>query len=183
MRKLLFTMVLVLMVFSTYGQGDKFTFSDEQPELIGQYVVVEADSASIEQMYNRTIEWINITYKNPEKVILSKVEDKYIRIEGFGTVGSTSTLGMTIPIDAFYGITFEFKENKAKFELTSLRSAPSAQLPSINMTPNKDDIYKKNGKIRGNIAGYYRDMLNYFNGLATDYESYINEPLTSESDW
>ena len=112
MKKILFTLTLSLLTIISFAQAS-FTLSEEKPDFPPQFIVLEIDSLSIEDGYKRTLEWININYNTPSKVIKSQIENKYVRIQGVSKNGFTFVnMGMTFYKDIRYTIEFKFKENK-----------------------------------------------------------------------
>ena len=48
------------------------------------YIVIPVENKTASEISKKIIERIKITYKNPDKVILSTIENEYIRFEGIG---------------------------------------------------------------------------------------------------
>ncbi len=80
----------VVIGFSTtiFSQGDRFKLDEESPIFPNQYVVLKVDSLSIKNAYNKTLEWVSITYNTSDEIIKAQLKDKFIRIEGSGKLYS-----------------------------------------------------------------------------------------------
>jgi len=184
---LFFCLVFTLSVCS---QNSKFELSEDKPSFPPQYVVIEKEGMSVEDGYQRAIEWINVTYKNPAEVIKSQIENKYLRMEGYVSgLYIADRMGLVAPYDVKYVISFNFKENKIKFDVdsatfyigpTQYSSGGWYNLSFVNST-----LYKKNGKPKYELTKA-KKVLDYFNGLATSVQEYVNKPVeaaSSDDDW
>jgi hypothetical protein len=85
------------------------------------YVVLDIENKKAAELYTNALKYINKNYKNPEKVIIGKVENESLKFQTF--VGSFMVVKnsiVKIPIDAEYSILLDFKDNKVKFEIQGL---------------------------------------------------------------
>ena len=62
------------------AQETEFTFDSNKG--MTDFIVVPVEGKTAPEIYKKIIEWIKVTYKNPDKVILSTIENEYIRFEG-----------------------------------------------------------------------------------------------------
>ena len=63
-----------------------FSFAQEIPKLKltpsgVEAIVVSVDSLKADYLYKKSINWVQETYKNPEKVLKAKIENEKIRID------------------------------------------------------------------------------------------------------
>ena len=189
MKNLIFTFTL-LFTFSFIAQNSKFELSDDKPTFPPQFVVIEKEGMSIEEGYQRIIEWVNVTYKNPAEVIKSQIENKYVRIEGFSSgLYIADRMGLIPPYDVKYVITFNFKENKIKFDVDSATFyIPPSQYSSggwYDLVFVNSAMYKKNGKPKYELTKAKKVMA-YFDNLASTVQNYVNTPVevaTDDDDW
>ena len=68
-------------------------------------------------MYNKTLNWVKETYKNPDAVLKMKIENEKIRIDAIAT-GLLKIRGNSFNLS--YVIEISFKDNKYRFEIISL---------------------------------------------------------------
>ena len=69
---------IILFTFLISGilnaQETEFTFTPEKG--MTDYIVTTVDGKTAPEIYKKIIDWIKITYKNPDKVILSTIENE-----------------------------------------------------------------------------------------------------------
>ena len=106
----------MLLVF-TGMNAQKFAFNTDGT---ADYVVFTADSISANDLYNKALGWINVTYKNPASVIKAKIENKMIRIEGFEKSAFSRTFadGDKAEYDVQYTLVMEFQDGKYRVKYT-----------------------------------------------------------------
>jgi hypothetical protein len=195
MKNLLFALAL-LISFSGYAQEKRIQVTSKNPTFPPQYVVVEKDSMSVEDGYQRAMEWIKVTYKDPSKVILSEIENKYIRIGGFTSgLYIADRMGLIAPYNVNYTIEFNFREGKVKFEVTgatfdipaSTYNGIYSSAKTYDLMFNHPDLFKKNGKPKYEYKKATK-VTNYFNDLVSNFSEYVMNPVsnsssTSDDDW
>lgn len=185
------TLMLLFCSFISFCQGEKFELTSEKNELINQYVVIQKDSMSINDGYNKVLEWVNITYNTPKEVIKSQLENEYVRIEGFSeNFTSQNILGVKYSYNGKYSITFEFKPNKIKMELTRIQIYSDRTQYSAggwsDQYPTYEMQYRKNGKLKKQIAGYVQGMVNNIDLLRMNFQQYLfneNKSVVKKDDW
>ena len=209
MKKLLFTIALLISAVS-FGQSFELTDKqvDEGPKLAqGSYklftpVLVLEVTGSAEDLYNKTIGWVNETYKNPDEVIKGKVEGKYVRINGFvGSLLSNNVIGTTFYYDVRYSVEIKFRENKIRYEVTKMEQyIPASQYGAsrwddmvfgFKVAKKKGKANKKTGlrspgKIDKNGAKNYESVKSYFENLGLGIKEYVensSSESTSDDDW
>ena len=169
MRKLILLLTLFTITLN-FAQDNKFFQLDKNG--ISDFVVTEVPGKTKEELYNQTLNWINKTYKNPDKVILGKVENDYIRIEGYSdNIYVLNTLGSENRTDSKYQIEISFKDGKYKFDVIELKYTASGfgwlDIPFSNFY-KKDGEKKAMFKFSDKIPQYFNDLnkslLNYIEG-------------------
>ncbi len=135
------------------------------------YIVVQVDSLKSSYCYEKCIEWIGKTYKNPESVIKSKIEGTSIRIEGVED-GLIHTNGGVRYLTR-YNLEFTFKDGRYKFDVLSIETYANAQY-GWNSFPFKGDwaAYYKDGEPK-KAWQCINDIPVYFNNLNADLKKYI----------
>lgn len=172
---LLFTLLTYL---STYSQ-EKFNFDNNG---LNDYLVLNFKNKTKSELYSKTINWIKETFKKPNEVINSKIENEKIFIEGISP--STLRIGGGSSMNAKYRIEIAFKEGKLKFNPTRLEYYTKEYgWNEIYINENAKRYYKKNGKVRGLYSNLITDIPNVFNNLSKDLENYINGKKKTEEDW
>lgn len=191
MKRYLLVFTMLLTPYLLLAQGDIFQLNEEHPELINQYVVIKKDSLSTTDGFNKVLEWINISYNTPKEVIKAQLQDEYIRIEGYNSkITSQNVIGTMFIYEGKYSLTFEFKKNKIKMELTRLQvyNEPtkysaggwSDQFPSLALQT------KKNGKPRKGIQQFQKGLQDSMNDLRLSLQSYVNntnKSIVNKDEW
>lgn len=150
------------------------------------FVVTTVPDKTQSDLYKKTMDWLQVTYKNPDEVIKAKIENDYIRIEGSSPdLVTINALGRT-PNLTRYQIEIGFKDGKYKFDLLSLEYYHKA---SVKWLPVKlddgSDYFNKKGELRS-VAKYYPEISDYFNNLNNSLKDYIEgKSATSakKNDW
>ncbi len=192
---LLFLSLTLFTINLSYSQEDakveNFGCTKDAPSLVNQFVVIEKDSMTVAEGYKWATDWIKITYNTPKEVIKSEIENEYIRIEGIkGNSPCIKSLGMLICWDTKYSISFEFKENKIKFQVTRLQLYTAPSQYSTGGWSDSDSTYasltRKNGKPAKDMISMDKGFNDTLNDLKNSFEQYINNPIkekTTKSDW
>ena len=103
------------LIIEEGSNASKGTFEYMKPMM-----VLEVEGTPTE-LYNKAINWVNETYKNPEEVIKGKVEGDYLRLDGFkSNLTQQSALGMTYYYDVRYTVKLNFKDDRFKYEITKM---------------------------------------------------------------
>ena len=185
-KKIKLTALLIVIYTFTYGQ-DKFVY--DQRGLNPKYVVVEMDGLKQDELFKKTINWIKETYKNPDEVIKTTIDNKKVRFEGFkDNIICIKSLGMVYCYDGLYTIEIEFKDNKYKFTPMSIEyRVPASQYSVGGMRPislSDGSAYYKKGKLRKmyNTIPLSVEML--LNGLNLSLSKYLStEQEEGNDDW
>lgn len=182
------TILLILAVCSlTFGQ-DKFIY--DQEGLNPKHVVVEMDSLEQNELFIKTINWIKESYKNPDEVIKTTIDNKKIRFEGFkdNLVCSSHSGGMVYCHSGLYTIEIEFKDNKYKFTPLSIEyKVPATSYTPARMFPisfiDGSAYYDKKGELRKMFETIPSSMETLFNDLNTNLSNYLlSEKKENEKD-
>ena len=151
------------------------------------YVVIQKDGQTAAQLYQKTLDWANRTYSNPEKAIIGKIENEYIRILGAKpNFLCVHAIGIPTCQDSRYEIEISFKDGKYKFDVTKLElyMAPS-QLTSGGWSETPMDfagIYNKKGEIKPAFRDYPTALPAYFNAVNRSLSGYISG-TELKNDW
>jgi len=206
MKKLL--LILLCLPMIGFGQISSFEFSKQRSAFPNQYVVLELDSLSTEDLYDRTLEWIVVIAPklgsdpvsladNTNSIsIKNKIENLYIKMEGVISANLECYYHSVWPIagytDLRYHIEFAFKENKVKFDIINIQYYISQvtiyhQMGWADLNLEHSNMYKKNGKIKQDKLEQTNRMIEYFNGLALSLYNHLETPIekntSEEDDW
>lgn len=163
MKKIILTVILLISV-NAFSQTEKFYF---KPDGTSEYQVFETPNFKASELYQKTINWININYKNPNSVIKAKVENEMIRIDGFGqnVFSRTFKSGSKGNYDVKYTIEFEFQDSKYRVKYIHNGITVDGKQVFFSFTDVINNIPDKNGNVWTNAK--------------EDYEKYIQTQLDS----
>jgi len=174
MKKVLFILLLISAFANAQEAEFKFTkdgFTD--------YVIGTVPNKTASELYKKTIDWINITYKNPKEVIKGQIENEYIRIEGFkSSMLCKKILGSNICENGRYQIEISFKDGKYKFDVISLETYVNAsQYNSGGWYPveltNTSYAYKESGELKPMFKNYPNQIESTFNSLNNEFKKIL----------
>ncbi len=216
--KYLFTLSLFIFGFSLSAQIDTINKNSnvskiELTDSIGEFnfgmegltdfIVLRLDTAiNYKDMYSLVINWIKETYKMPDKVIQTTIENDMIRIEGVNLRALTyQTALLNISYDLKYTIEFRLKDGKIKIDPISLNCyVPSSQYVvggwyPVPIDSNAINYYKYSKKtkmyeLRKENQSYPIEISKVFNDLSLSLFNYLkkhkgtkNITENSKSDW
>lgn len=146
----------------------------------------------------KTIDWISLNFKNSQSVVQAKIENEFIRIEGFkeSLVCVNGMYGKDCR-DGKFILEISIKDGKYKMEITDIEqyleatNNRSGQNYPARWMPikNTESSYERGGKKHvGEISSYYKDFVEipiFFNKLNKNLEEFILESniLSKKSDW
>jgi hypothetical protein len=188
--------ILLLFLFVTglvNAQETQFTLTSEKG--MTDYIVINVEGKTAPEIYKKAMEWIKVTYKNPDKVILSTIENEYIRFEGVSsTLYALNIMGKKY-YDTKYQIEISTKDGKYKFDLISMENYyPSSQLSTGGWSPNgiftdnmpKETLdkllYKKDGSFKGTYK-YFAEVPEYFNNLNNSLLESMTSTVKRSDGW
>lgn len=184
MKKII-TIFTLLYSFLSFGQEKEFTFTKSG---LSDFVVTESEGKTQIELYKKCTDWVSLTYKNPKEVIKAKIENEYIRIEGFSNdIVCYNYMGKRCS-DTKYEIEISFKDGRYKFDVLSI-SELNNMSKSISWTNfeinNPVAIYDKKGEIKKSYK-YIPEMVPaYFNNLNLELKNFLKSDSipSKKSDW
>ena len=187
MKKLLLLLLALLFYYNSFAQ-DQFTYTKEG---LTDFVVVNVDDLSRIDVYNKTINWVKETYKNPDLVIKTSIDGDKVRIAGFKEhLICTRALGIPTCYGGTYTISISSKDGKYKFDPSSVtyRLPPTPYSYGVDQNFYLNDgspYYKKNGKIRTSWKTVPENIAQFFNDLNLNLKNYILKNHTNkiQEDW
>ena len=163
------------------------TFGQELPNLIitpsgVEPIVVIVEGKTATEMYNKSIDWINETYENPNEVIKAKIENKKIRINGLSKGAWRYTAGIKVVFSVGYSIEISFKDGRYKFEY-NINNFYNDSNNGEKMGESYLNFYKK-GKVRKYYTESIPSLEKTINNISKSYYNYISGKTDEiEDDW
>ena len=157
-------------------------------------LVLEAEGTSSE-LYQKAINWVNETYKNPEEVIKGKVEGDYLRLEGFtSNLLQANIIGTIYYYDVRYTIQLNFKDGRFKYEITKIEqyfpSTTYTESRWISLMNGKEVGFKtanRKGKPKKSGVANFNGLKSYFENLGISIRDYMqnnnSSATSSDDDW
>jgi hypothetical protein len=173
------------LVIEEGSNASKGTYQSMKP-----MTVFELEGTATE-LYNKAINWVNVTYKNPEEVIKGKVDSDYLRLEGFtSNLTKSSTLGMTSYYDVRYTVKLNFKDGRFKYEITKMEYNQPDYGGWFSMMANNEVEYKtanRKGKAKKDGVANFNAIKSYFENLGISIKDYMQKndasKTKSDEDW
>jgi hypothetical protein len=188
MKKLLLVIFVITQLAN--AQDTKFELT---PEKFTDYVVVPFEGKSQSDIYKKTLQWIEYTYKNPKEVLKSNIENEYIRFEGVKDgLYSIQIRKKKYSYLTRYAIEISFKEGKAKFDVTNTEFYLPTSTPATSAGWNKIDldnssyIFEKfeKGELKSAFINF-KDIPSHFNTLVDSFTEFVKSDTipSKKSDW
>ena len=192
-------LILLLLFIPLVSFGQKFNVEEINVTEGAKYlqgkslkyepvVVIEIEGTE-KELYQKCLNWINETYKNPDEVIKGKIEGEYVRINGsISSFYQMSALGSTSYYDSRYTLEFRFKENKVRMEVTNIEFyIPSSQY-STGEWLNAGFSFRianRRGKANKDGLAMSKRIPSYFEGLAIGLKDFSSKGMMKEieDDW
>ncbi len=172
--------------FYSNAQETEFTFTAEKG--MTDFVVTPVEGKTAPEIYKKVIEWIKVTYKKPDEVILSTIENEYVRFEGVSDISS---------FKCKYQIEISIKDDRYKFDLIGLQvfvNPNQSGVPvgwndfrAVNFITNStkeslENMYKKDGTFRA-YCKYTPEFPTYFNNLNKELSESIISAVKKSDGW
>ena len=140
---------------------------------ITDYVVSDCEGIAKDVMYGKAIEWVNLTFKNPNEVLIANLENNIIRLE----FSETSK-----PIKKFV-VEIQFRDNRYKFDPISIMF-PTVPVPSNDFIETLNKYYNKDGSLKSRTATTVKSVQNILNSTNVSLKNYINGVnVNPNDDW
>jgi hypothetical protein len=167
MKKLILGICLFISFYSYSQELPKLKLTPNGVEAI----VVATDSLKASDMYKKSLNWVQETYKNPDKVIKAKIENEKIRIDGFANnAWWYKALGIKNSYDMEYSLEISFKDGKYKFEYTIGQFFADGQKVFYDFTA----FFKKSGEVRSAYTDAVPSIEETMNSLSLSFYEYVS---------
>ena len=197
MKKFIFLVATALTSSILFGQDTtpaqtppptNFTITKDVG--LSPFIVVKTEGKTKEELYKKTIEWINKNYNKPSEVIKAQVENDYIRFQGVSKEKYCWDALVTFCNDIRYEVEVSFKDGKYKFEVLSLEDYHVTGASGLRVWGRinyKDSWthFKNTGEVRKMYAKNIKEITSFFDELSKNLYDYIyNQNDTAKSnDW
>lgn len=177
-KSILFLVITFLLTSITIAQ-DGFEYNIDG--LNTDNFVVEVESKTKEELYERAVQWLKFKYNNPYKVIRSKTDNERLLIEtidqkAFETEGNPAR-------NIKYTLELTFRDGRYRFHLQEL-SYITDKVPfnhPINFKSG-EEFYNKKGEEHRAFRGASASITKYLNDLFDTLESIVKEGIQEKKD-
>jgi len=176
MKKTLLLLIAVLLYGASFSQvTPKLQLTPEGIEP----VTLNVDGLSASEIYKKSLDWVQETYKNPDEVLKANIENKKIRIDGFSPDALSFKNMVVVSWGVSYSLEISFKDGRCRYDY------------DINYFTGSDggrtvityvDFYKKNGDIRKSYLPAVSSLENTINDLLLNYYNYITGKTDAAND-
>ena len=177
-------MAIILTSITVQSQDSATTSGIPQLKLTPagvEPVVVPVEGKTATELYQKTLNWVQLTWKNPDMVLKAKVENESVRIEAFAAnAWSYKSLGIPMSYGMHYTVEIGFKDGKYRFEYrVGDFSADGAKVLYDYKT-----FWKKDGTLRKAYAESPAQIDAEMNALNLSLYNYITgKSTTTKKDW
>ncbi|MCT4143047.1 DUF4468 domain-containing protein [Elizabethkingia anophelis] len=173
MKKIFIILSLTLCIFA-FGQ---IKFELNPITGINTTTIIPIKDKKSSDLYKATYKWILKNYKNPDNVIVAKIENEFIKIKGYASelynVGSRKK-------NVIYILEFSFKDGKFKTDISEMKFETGIiDLPTMDVRTESRFFYK-NGELTSEGNETAQLLTSYFNEIN---EGIINTVNGKNNDW
>jgi hypothetical protein len=184
MKKILFVLLMVVC-YSSNAQETEFTFDSERG--MTDFVITPVEGKTAPEIYKKIIQWIKVTYKNPDKVILSTIENEYVRFEGSSDNFYAMNPISKIYVPVKYEIEISIKDGKYKFDYIGMTIIENGTKIPYFSAKSKEElepypIFKKDGSLKSTYK-YFTEVPVYLNNLNKKLSESIKSNSNKTDGW
>lgn len=133
-------------------------------------IVLNFDNTDAATLYQKTLEFVNQTYRNPDEVPVGTVENKSVKIRAIAPELLIVPAVGRYYYDAHHTVLFEFKDGKVRVTPQLQRfTRPGSYDVSLS------DLFKKDGTRRSRYEESFGRIEKYFNALIESYRQSITQ--------
>ena len=166
--------LLIALMFVTFSINAQTTFKFNL-DGTSDFVVYSTDKKTAAFIYTKSINWINETYKNPDKVIKAKIENEMIRIDGYlsSAFSRTFASGNKADYDVAYTLEIEIQDGKFRMKFTHNEITVDGKAVHFKFV----DVLNNTPDVNGNAwLGAKEQYETNVNKLMESIFSYITKP-------
>lgn len=186
MKSILALAIILFCFLNNLLAQEKFSY--EQNGLNPKYIVQVFEGTTQKQLFDKSINWIKETYKNPDKVIKTTIDSSMVRLEG--SIEHYIPVMLVSPNGDLttYTIEISFRNGRYKFEPINLSAFGNGDWIEIDLDTaafanyTKYAFYKKNGDIKPSFKDYPALIENLFNNLNLSLLNYLKDSQTKKEE-
>ena len=179
MKKSVITLFTLIATINLYAQINVISSDSIRLNSEGKMAVNLKKTIQNSILFNRTLSWISSTYKNPDKVVQGKVENKSVSISGHKSYAiHWKSLGVTGGMGMSYHIYFDFNDTIIiyRFDIDKLSNESTG---GEDMSCSQ--FFKKDGSVKPLYSMYKNQLEAEINTLFFSYiDKLNNSSLTSD---
>jgi hypothetical protein len=184
MKKILSVLLMVISFYAN-AQETEFTFTADKG--MTDFTVTPVEGKTAPEIYKKVIEWIKVTYKNPDKVTLSTIENEYVRFEGSSDSFYAMNPMSKIYVPVKYEIEITIKDGKYKFDYIGMTIIENGTKIPYFSAKSKEElepypIFKKDGTLRSAYK-YFTEVPIYLNNLNKSLFDSIVSTVKKSDGW
>lgn len=174
-------LLLLSIIFSNYCIGQDISQLKLTPMGV-EAIIVEVDSLSAPELYNKALNWVKETYKNPEKVLKAEILNDKIRLDGFANdAWWYKTLGIRSSYNMEYTVEIAFKDGRYKFQYFIGQFYVDGGQQALF---DYKTFYKKNGEVKKTYSDAVPSLEITMNELSKSFYNYVTGKTSEkDSDW
>jgi hypothetical protein len=180
---ILLIVVLISGISFSQGKSNKgsTSFTYDENGLNTNSLSVNVKNFDKKELYEKTLEWFDKKYKNPDEVITKKEKNDKIRFEAVAKNSICYGLGADYGCEDFtYVIELKFEDKQYKMDVLKLSYVDKSG-KNIKMNLKKGDLYN-NGKIDEGYSKVPSQIEDLFNNLNISLLNYIKGD-DQEDEW
>jgi hypothetical protein len=140
-------------------------------------IIINVDSTNAQQLYKRSLDWINDVYKNPKSVVKADITNEKLRVNGVAkNAYFFKSLGMKTEFDIEYTLDLEFKDNRFRLTYT----VESVYFSNEKSSFPYNEYFNNEGELRKSYKDVKPSLEKTMNDLVLSIYDFIKKPKT---DW
>jgi len=174
----------VFFIFSIVLIFSKNVLSQELPKLKisnsgVEYIVIKADSLTSQILYDKTLNWIKVYYKNPDKVLQSNITNEKIRISAFKeNAWWYFPMGIKTSYHMDYNIEISFKDGKYKIDFYIGQFYTTDYAKTLF---SYSSFFKSNGDVKNIYSDAIISIEETMNSIILNHFNYINGKIENDN--
>ncbi len=172
------SLLLLAIIFCHTSFSQELTQLKITPQGI-EPIIIELEGLSASDIYEKSLNWIQETYKNPDKVLKAKIENKKIRLEGYSSNALNFTKVVALNWGIEYTLEIAFKDGKYQYDC-EVNNFVAEDGSSVGW--NYKNFYKKKGDLRKAYIPAVSSLEKTINDLSLSYYNYVSGKTDEEDD-
>jgi hypothetical protein len=172
--------IILLLLITVFANAQDIPKLKLKPEGV-EPLVFTTEGIKASELYMRSLNWIQETYKNPDFVLKAKIENEKIRFEGLAKdAWWYKLMGMKMIYDMKYVVEISFKDGKYKIDYYVgdfyLSSGKGVAI-------DYQDFFKKTGEPRSVYGEAIPTLEDTINNLSLSFYNYVTGVTKKQNDW